>query len=127
MAHYKHGEVIELKAASAIGYAVAVAGDTTTKEQAIPGGAVGQVLLGLSIASTPTYGSPVAVVRSGVAKGVAAASLGPFCYVGPGSANGALGPMAAVVASGGHAVGIALEAAVAGQYFAVLLNPGQLV
>lgn len=127
MAHYKHGEVIELKAASAIGYAVVVAGDVSTKEQCLPAGSVGQISLGLSIASTPTYGSPVAVIRSGVAKGVAAASLGPFCYVGPGSTNGALGPLAAVVASGGHAVGIALEAAVAGQYFSVLLNPGQIV
>jgi hypothetical protein len=123
MAHYKHGEVIELKAASAIGYAVAVMGDITTKEQCLPAGSVGALQLGLSIASTPTYGSPVAVVRSGVAKGVAAASLGPFAYVGPGSTNGALGP----VASGSHAVGIALEAAVAGQYFSVLLDPNQLV
>jgi hypothetical protein len=133
MAHYKHGEVIELKAASAVGYGVAVMGDITTKEQAFPAGSVGAIQLGLSIASTPTYGYSLAVVRSGVAKAVAAASLGAFAPVGPGSTNGALGPVIATGAAASgtgartYVSGMALEAAVAGQYFAVLLDPQQLV
>lgn len=59
-------------------------------------------------------------------KAVAVASLGVGADVGHASANGALGPVAGASGSNVWRVGIAQEAAAAGEVFTVFVNPRQL-
>lgn len=128
MAHYDHHMSLPMKAASAFGFGVALMGDVSTKEQVLIAGSAGAPAIGVSNA-TCAAGDPAELVVQGVAKCLAAASLGAFARVAPASTNGGLGPAAswnAVSTVGAvwvHSVGIALEPAAAGTYFAVLLDP----
>lgn len=140
MAHYDHGLVLPFVAGSAVGQGVAVKMPiaSSRNEVVIPAAAVTDDLVGLTIATQATYGYEVAVLVSGVGKARAAASVGAGAKVGVASTNGALGPvlasgtLASFGASAGlqparYVVGRALTAAAAGEYFAVLLDPAEIV
>jgi hypothetical protein len=142
MAHYDHGQVLPLKAASAIGQGVVAVMPFASPldETVIPGASAGFAgfVLGITVASAASPGDPVGVVITGVAKVRAAASVGGGAPVGAASVNGALGPimpsgiMASFGASAGlqparYAVGVALTDAAAGEYFAVQINPHNVI
>jgi len=75
--------------------------------------------IGVAVATAASPGDPVAVQKSGVAKVIAGASIGPGSNVGFFNATGRVGP----VASGAARIGISRGSAVAGEVFAVLLHP----
>lgn len=142
MAHADHGQVLPFTAASAIGQGVvavmpfASPADEKVIAQA-SGGFAGRVV-GITVATGASPGDSVAVVYNGVAKARAAASLGAGAPVGAASVNGALGPImpSGVLASFGasaglqparYAVGYAKENAGAGEFFAVVLEPHNVI
>lgn len=120
--------------ASAMGRFLPVKSSASTARGAVPAASINDVVLGLVQATIGTYGLAETVQVAGVAKAIAAASLGPGALVAVGSSNGRLIPIAA---SGGPAsanlvavrytVGVSEEAAVDGGIFSVLLDPAQVV
>lgn len=130
MAHYDHDQVLPYKAASVIGQGVVAAMPIASpiNETVVPAPSAGfaGTLVGITIATVPSTGDEVAIVYTGVAKARAAASLGAGVRVGPASLNGALGPIAAG-SPGLKYVGYAKTSAAAGEYFACVLDPGQIV
>lgn len=140
MAHYDHGKVLPMIAGSALaqGAAVFMPIASSRNEVVIPAASAGNDQLGLAIATVATYLNEVGVLIEGVGKSRAAASVGAGALVAPASTNGHLGPALAsgVLASNGasagmaparYVVGRALTAADAGEYFAVLVTPRQIV
>ena len=132
MAEYNHGNVESLKAASAVAQWVPVIGlegSSSIDETVIPAGSVNQFAVGLSIATVASPGDEIAVVTSGRAKAIAAASLGAFTPVVVGSTNGHLIPAArgAVASQVKNQVGISLHAAADGDVFTILVRPEQIV
>lgn len=141
MAHYNHGQTESLKAASAIAQYVPVsflAGGSALDETVIRTGSSNELPVGMTIATIASVADPAAVVVSGRAKGIAAASLGAGALVAVGSTNGVLIPIAASgqLASAGpsagifvprYSVGRAVQNAVAGDVFTVLVDPQQVV
>ncbi len=137
MAHFGDQVVLPFKQASLISQYVAVRLDTV--DQQVMAATDSTVLpIGLSIATGASIGNGIAVAIAGVAKARAAASVGFGSPVGVSSVNGALGPIAAsglstalgsALGAGGakYQVGLSLHAAAAGDYFAVLLDPRQIV
>ena len=128
MAYYDHGKTLSLKAGSAMGQGVVVHMPLASpiNETVIPAASVNHQALGLTIATVGSYGHEVAVLISGIGKARAAASLGAGAPVGAASTNGALGPVVAASA-GIWAAGRALTSAAAGEYFACLVGPRQIV
>lgn len=140
MAGYNHDEIVSLKAASAIAAYVPVsflAGGSALSETVIRAGSVNEFAVGFTIATTATYGLPVAVAVRGRVKALAGASLGAGALLGVGSTNGVLIPIGpsglpAHVASAGavdarFAVGRALKNAAAGDTFDVLVDCNQII
>lgn len=95
-------------------------------------------VLGLSIATVPTYGYEGAVVVGGITKGWVIASAGAGARMMVGSTNGGLIPITAsglATALGSalgaqglrFAVGILQEARAAGEYGSIHLDPRQIV
>lgn len=134
MAHADHGPAYPFVAASQLKFGVAVKADTTVAEQVLPAASTNDEIVGITIATVPTYGAPVAIVRSGVAKAIAAASTGHMARVGVASTDGSFGPISASAAGASgvaialrYSMGWALKAAAAGEVFPVLLDPRQIV
>lgn len=134
MAYIDHKLVLPGHSASGIGQYLAVRLNPGVNDEYILAASSLDDVFGLTIATSASAGSDCAVVVSGVAKALAMASLGAGGIVGVGSPNGQLGPVNAsgVASSLGNvqlprwAVGRALENAVAGQIFAVLIKPGEI-
>jgi len=129
---------LSLKAASAIMQYVPVGplvAGSELDETVIRAGSYNVLPLGMTIATVPTYGQPVAVeaCRGRRAKAIAAASLGALVPVAVGSTNGHLIPLmpsglTAHIASGGdvamrYAVGFALKSAADGDVFDIIVDP----
>lgn len=138
MAHVDILQGLPFTAASALGQYVVVTGDSTTKEQVFAAGSVTADPLGVTIATTPSYGLAADVVVSGVVKINVAASLGAFARVGVASLNGAIGPVGAsglgtslgsALGAGipRYSVGIAVGPALPGEYVSVYLDPRQII
>lgn len=134
MAHYNHGETLEVKAASAIAQWVpamflpaASALDLTVHRA----GSLNDIAVGMTIATGASPGDPLTLVVSGQAKAVAGASLGAGALVGVGSTNGILIPQAPSAVATAMAlrtvVGRALVNAAAGDVFAIQVKPEQIV
>jgi hypothetical protein len=125
-------ETLSLKAASAVAQYVPVR--LTGAETFQIAASNNADVLGVTLASAGA-GDVVAVAIRGIVKGICGASLGAGARVAVSSSNGVLGPIAASgVASGAPAaapprytVGRALVDAAVGDYFAVLLDPKQIV
>lgn len=85
----------------------------------------GEFPIGLTLATVASAGDPVQwYVLGDVGKGIAGASMGAGAFVGAGSTNGVLGPIAGGVgASRAGAVGILLKNAVAGDLVPVFISP----
>lgn len=91
MAQYNHIHVLPMTNASAIGEGLAVQG--IAGEKVVGASSINVRPIGLTIASTATYGKSVGVLVLGVGKAMIAASVGAFSLVGVASTNGALGPV----------------------------------
>jgi hypothetical protein len=136
MAWYDHWNIIPGGvAASAINAYLPVKQNPGVDSGFVAAASVNDDVVGMTIATVPTWGGDLAVVFQGVAKAIAGASLGAGARVGVGSSNGVLVPIpASGVASGGAAVNLRFSigraqtgATVAGQVFSVLLQPEQIV
>lgn len=140
MAYTGKQESQSLKVASAMGAYLPVFMPiaSSVDETVVPANSVTQDVVGLTRATVGTYGVPAAIVVGGIAKAVAAASLGAGARVGIASTNGALGPVtpsglstalgSALGAAGARfQVGRALHAAAAGAFFSVLLDPAEII
>ena len=135
MSYEIHGQVLPGVAASPIGQYVAVKQNPGVNNSFVVNASSLDAPFGLTYATSASAGVPIAVIWSGVAKAIAAASLGAGCFVAVASPNGRLGPVAAVgVASGvtdgtlvpRYVVGRAMENAAAGATFAVALDVHEL-
>lgn len=142
MAHNQSEGRPALKAASGIGQYVPVSfleGGSALSETIIRSGSQNNYPFGITLATAASPGDPVTVAALGeVTKGIAGASLGAGAPVVVGSTNGILIPLlpsglstalgSAIGAAGVRwSVGVALKNAAAGDYFPVLINPGQLI
>lgn len=141
MAHFSDQDVWPVTAASAIGAYLPVrglGGASSVDERVIGAASVNEEVVGFTIATVATGGDPAQVAFRGKVKAIALASLGAWANVGVASTNGKLGPIAvgglstalgsALGAAGlRFQVGIALEAAAAGDVFTVLLRPCEVV
>lgn len=110
-------------AASAIRAGEPVRSSASAPHEVLPVGTTNVRVLGIAVATAASPGDPVAVETEGVTVARAAASLGPGALVAIASTNGRLG----VAASGAQIVGESQVAAVDGDFFSVLLKPGQPV
>jgi hypothetical protein len=133
MAWKNEGFVLPKIAASAIAQCVCVKGDTTTDNQVFVAGANTDDVIGVTIATVPTYGLSVGVQVEGVAKVLVAASVGAGVRVSVASSNGAIGPVAAPASSGVpvgapvYSLGVIQEARGAGEYGSVFIDPREIV
>jgi hypothetical protein len=89
-------------------------------------------IIGVSQASSATYGSPVPVAFYGISKVLCGASIGAGARVGIASTNGAVGPIipTGAAASGAirtYVLGRSLKAAAPGDYLEVVLDPTELI
>jgi hypothetical protein len=131
-----------LKAASAISQYVPVGplvAGSELDETVIRAGSYNVLPIGMTIATVPTYGQPVAAEarRGYVTKGIAAASLGAFSPIAVGSTNGHLIPLCpsgltAHIASAGdvpvrYIVGYAQESAADGDVIRIVFDPQQIL
>lgn len=126
-------------AASALAQYVVVQGDTTTDEQVYTAGSNNVDLIGVSLASVPTYGYAAAIAVEGVVKILVAASVGANARVTVASSNGAIGPISAsgVLPSGvgpsgneqlpRYSIGVTQSARAAGEYASVFLDPREII
>src|SRR5262245_50373995 len=132
MADYRHEFVEPAIAASQINQWVAVFGlpvASSRDEYVFAYQASSAAALGISIATVPSPGEPVAFVTAGRTKGIAAAALGAWTPVGA-NASGLLGPITKGAAGSYLAqnqVGMSVEAAVTGQVFTIIVNPQQVM
>lgn len=105
-------------------------GASALDDTVVRSGSVNDLPIGFTIASIAA-GAVGAILLGGVAKGVAAASLGNGALVGVGSTNGRLIPLvpsaAATAMALRYVVGVALEDAADAGEFKVLLRPSQLI
>lgn len=130
MAHvHREGQlVLPRVAASAIGAYLPVRGNPSAANEVTAAASVNQRVLGMTIATSATYQTGCAVQAEGVAKAIAAASVGPNALVAVGSTNGRLVPVAAApsapIPQGVHIVGESVNGAADGEIFSVLLRPG---
>ena len=124
-------------AASAIAQYVVVTPDTTTDNQCFVAGGNTVDAIGVTTATVPTYGYEVPIAVQGWVKCRVAASLGAGARVSVASANGAIGPLAAVGFVGQpslpiasqipkYGIGRALNAAAAGDFTTIYLNPREV-
>lgn len=132
MAHSINTKGEPFKAASAISQWVPVIGlegTSSIDETVIRAGSTNQFPIGMTIASVASPGDPVTVITEGRTKGVAGASLGAFTPVGVGSTNGILIPLTrgAVASNVLNQVGIAMQAALVGDIFTILVKPAQIL
>jgi hypothetical protein len=131
----KQGGRVPLKAASGMGQWVPVqflAGGSALSETVIAAATWNAFQFGLSAATVASPGDPLELFQQGdVGKGIAGASLGAGAFVGIGSTNGILAPLAAIAAGPTQpprfAVGIALSNAAPGDVFSVYIDPTQVV
>ena len=107
-------------------------------EVVVPAASLNHDIIGITRATVGTYNEAAAVVVGGVAKAIAAASLGAGARVAIGSTNGRLIPItpsgistalgSALGAAGARfVVGRALHAAADGGIFSVLVAPEQVI
>lgn len=140
MADYNHESVQPFVAGSAIAQWAPVYQNiaSTRDEVVLPANSIAQDIVGLTIATVATPGDPAAVVVSGRAKAVCAASVGAGARVGIASTNGGLGPLVpsglstalgSALGAGGlrFAVGRTLKSYAPGEVMTVLLNPQQVI
>lgn len=125
MAHVmrEDANVLPRQAASAIPAGAAVQTSASASDQVLPVGTANVRILGVAVATAASPGDPVAVQVDRVAKVRACASIGNGALVAVGSTNNRL----AVAASGQQVVGEAETPAADGDYFSVLLKPGNPV
>lgn len=132
---------ITAKAASAVNFGRAAAvdpsGNSTFAVLPASGATAGvQAIIGLFMASQPTYNQNVGVQVGGIGKGFAAASLGAGCLLmeniaaspglvpyAPSGVASALG----VTQYPRYTVGVAVESASGGDIFAVLIRPQTVI
>lgn len=142
MAANNQGFTVPAIAASAIPQYVPVKGlpaGSSVDNTVVQAAAVTDDVLGVTIASTPTYGYAVAVQVSGEVKMLFAASCGAISRVAVASTNGGVGPVAAsgILASGVGASGTIQAARYsigwvktnvgAGEYGTVVLDPREVI
>lgn len=105
-------------------------GASALDDTVVRSGSVNDLTIGFTVASAAA-GAVTAILLGGIAKAVAAASLGNGALVGVGSTNGRLIPLvpsaAATAMALRYVVGVALEDAVDAGEFKVLLRPSQLI
>jgi hypothetical protein len=127
-------DALSLTAASAVRQYVPVT--LSGAEKVIPVGSVGQRVIGVTLASAAANGVVAVAHRPGdVVKCLAVATVTAGQRVAIASTNGGVGPIVASgIASGApaaapprYAIGDSLVAAVAGDYFAVRLDPSQII
>lgn len=111
-------------AASAVGAHFAVTFSASAVDEVVPVGTQNVEPGGMSVATAASAGNPVAVQVGGVAKAVAAASVGVGANVGVGSPNGALAPVASAATA--FRVGISQTAAAEAEIFSVLIRPDRV-
>lgn len=141
MSHKNEGQTFTGIAASAIPAYVPLTRTVGTGAQdnavAIAASA-NQDVVGMSIATVPTYGYEVAVVVSGITKALVIASSGAGARMMVGSVNGGVIPVTAsgLATSLGSAlgalgarysIGTLQEARAAGEYGSIAIDPRQLV
>lgn len=134
MAHTIHGDVMPFKGASAIAAWVPVMllpGGSALDETVQRAGSINDIAIGLTIATVASPGDPAAIVVNGRAKAVAGASLGAGAFLGVGSTNGILIPLAASAAAAPTAlrniVGRAVVNAAAADIFTIEVKPEQFI
>jgi hypothetical protein len=138
MAHKEEQFNLPLRAASAIAQYVPVrfTGDaglfpgSAISESVVRAGSSNEDVLGMTLATVASPGAEVAVAVNGVSKGIAGASIGAGARLIVGSTNGILIPFipTGAAASGPlrtYSIGKSLRNAVAGDIFAVFLDPEQ--
>ncbi len=125
MAHVQREgrQVLPRQAASALAACVPVRSSASSADQVLSAATSNVRVLGVGIATAASPGDPVAVQVDGVAKCIAAASIGNGALVAVGSTNGRLIP----AASGAQIVGESQTPAADGDYFSVLLKPANPV
>jgi hypothetical protein len=125
MAHVmrEDANVLPRQAASAMGAGVAVFTSASSSDQVVAVASANVRVLGVTVASAASPGDPVAVQVDRVAKCRAGASIGNGALVAVGSTNNRLAP----AASGQQVVGESQTPAADGDYFSVLLKPGNPV
>jgi hypothetical protein len=134
MSFEQHHHVVPGVGASPIGQYVAVKQNPAVNNSFVVAASSLDAAFGLTVATVPSAGADCAVVFAGIAKAIAAASLGAGCLVAVASPNGRLGPVAAsgVASALGNiqapkwVVGRAMENCAAGGIFAVALTPGEI-
>ena len=140
MAYKNPGLTLPMTAASAIGAHLPVFMNIASSRDEVVVLAVANTsdVIGMTQATVASAGYEVGVVVSGVAKAIAAASLGAGVRVAVASTNGALGPLqpsgiatalgSALGAAGARfVVGRSLTAAAAGDIFSILLDPCEII
>jgi hypothetical protein len=117
--------VLPRQAASAISAYVPVRTSASAADQVLSAASSAVRVLGVSIATAASPGDPVAVQVDGVAKCIAAASIGNGALLAVGSTNGRLIPVAS--GSAVQVVGESQTPAADGDVFSVLLKPANPV
>lgn len=135
MAHTQLDARPPLKAASTMGAYLPITfllGGSSLSETVRLAATWSEIQFGLTLATVVAAGDPVQFAPLGdVAKGIAGASMGAGAFVGVGSTNGVLAPLAAVAAgptgAARYAVGITMKNAAIGDIIPVFLTPQQIV
>ncbi len=124
MAHVMRegNQVLPRQAASAIPAGAAVRSSASSADQVLQVATANVRILGVAVATAASPGDPVAVQVDGVAKCRAGASIGNGALVAVGATDNRL--IVALSASTHQVVGEAQTPAQDGDYFSVLLKPG---
>lgn len=126
MAHTQLDARPPLKAASAMGAYLPITflpGGSALSETVRLAASYNEYVIGLTMATVASAGDPVQWWPLGdVGKGIAGASMGAGAFVGAGSTNGVLGPVAA--GSGNAYVGQVVKNCAAGDIIPVFITPG---
>jgi len=124
MAHVQreNANVLPRLAASAVGAGVAVRTSASAANEVLAVASANIRVLGVTVATAASPGDPVAVQVDQVAKCLAGASIGNGALVAVGATQNRLIP--ALSASSHQVVGEAQTPAQDGDYFSVLLKPG---
>ena len=117
-------DALPRQAASAVGQWRPVGHSASGADDVVPVTAATAEVEGITVATAASPGDPVSVQKSGVAKVICAASIGPGANVGVASTNGAVGPVAS--GSGNYRIGISETAAQPGEVFSVLLRQARV-
>lgn len=131
----KQGGRVPLHAASGMGAFVPVQflqGGSALGETVMQAPTWNVLQFALTQATVASPGDPVEIFQQAdVGKGIAGASLGAGAFVGVGSTNGVLAPLAPVAAGPTGlprwAIGVALSNAAPGDIFSVYVTPAQIV